>query len=181
MAGKRVKKSDRSSFGLSLGIVAILAVIAGYFLGNYYIKMAVNPSHPSEERQVFKAPETVQEEKVRTPLSGTPAVSGSGETVKEEEDLLVTIEDEHFDTKGAQPVETIPTTSDGLIRVQVGSFNERPQALELAQKLQQDGYPTYITPTKPYRVQVGAFKEQSAAKSLVDKLIADGYSQVIMK
>lgn len=189
MAGKRVKQKQRTksdgSFGLSLIIVAIIAICAGYFLGNYFIKMAIAPSNnPSRTTslptvQTTVKPEPVAEPKPVTPL---PAVSEASQpTQPATGDLMVRLGDAQPAAPPEPPRDSATTKSDGLLRVQVGSFASRPEAMVLAEKLKADGYETYITTEKPYRVQVGAFADQAAAKHLVDQLISDGYSQVIIK
>ncbi len=187
MAGKRVKKKKKtktgSSFGISLIIVAIIAICAGYFLGNYFIKMAIAPSNTSSQATSSQTVRTVVEpEPVQKPVEPLPAVSEANQpTQPASGELLVRLDEAQYTGTVELPQETEATTGDGLLRVQVGSFASRPEAMTLAQQLQADGYQTYITTDKPYRVQVGAFADQASAKNLVDQLISHGYSQVIIK
>ncbi len=179
MAGKRVKtKKNSGSFGLSLFIVAIIAVVTGYFLGNYYIKMALAPN---AESSLPASRPVVQQTKPPIKEQTAPVVVEPSVPATNQNNLVVAIEDERFSTGNSYLQDNIPSSSDGLIRVQVGAFQTRPQAMETAKKLQAAGYPTYITTEKPYRIQVGAFKDQKAAKALVDRLVAGGYTDVILK
>lgn len=183
MAGKRAKSKGSISFGLSLFIVGVIAVVTGYFLGNYYIKLAISPGTGAEVQTSTPASSS----RVQAPVSPVKEVQPLPEmpVVKEEapvpeENLLQTIEDDRYQTQGSYSND-IPSTADGLIRVRVGAYQARPEAMEMAKKLQAAGYPTYITTERPYRIQVGAFKDQKAAKALVDELVSKGFAQVILE
>ncbi len=64
--------------------------------------------------------------------------------------------------------------------VQVGAFSSPSNAINLTQKLTQQGYPAFVEESivqgkSTYRVRVGKFKQRQEASSLENKLTNDGY------
>ncbi len=69
---------------------------------------------------------------------------------------------------------------DVLYRVQTGAFSSKQNAENLAQKLEKDGYDTYMVMADGlYKVQAGAFANKSNAKALSAELESKGYDTFI--
>lgn len=68
-----------------------------------------------------------------------------------------------------------------LYHVQVGAFNSRKNAENLARRLKADGFDAYIKHEGFYRVQVGAFSHKEYADTLARKLRAKGYPVYIRR
>ncbi|HXL04460.1 MAG: SPOR domain-containing protein [Firmicutes bacterium] len=68
-----------------------------------------------------------------------------------------------------------------LYRVQVGEFYDRSEAEKLGRKLEEAGYPVFITQVIPYRIQVGAFQNKANADALATEIEAKGYSVIVQR
>lgn len=64
--------------------------------------------------------------------------------------------------------------------VQVGSFDVRPDADALAQRLEQHGYSTSVTKDAPYRVWVGGYLDRPTADRLVGALQQIGVTAMMV-
>ena len=76
--------------------------------------------------------------------------------------------------------------ADVFYRVQVGAFNEKSNADNLAKKLEKAGYDALVVTVKQdskvfYRVQVGAFNEKANADALAKRLENDGYDTIVVE
>ena len=71
-----------------------------------------------------------------------------------------------------------PAAASGLYYVQVAAFNDRAQALALADKYRKQGYTVVVTDPRPsdtkswYRVRLGGYASRDRADGLLDKLNA---------
>lgn len=79
------------------------------------------------------------------------------------------------------PQQSTPTTSkDTLYRVQAGAFQRVGNAQNVANKLKELGFETYITQSGGlYKVQVGAYRQKENAEKTVEKLKKRGYDAFI--
>lgn len=64
-------------------------------------------------------------------------------------------------------------------KVQLGPFPEREEALNIAAKLEAQGYPVFVSPGVPCYVQVGAFANPVNADQLQRELGEKGFSAFI--
>ncbi len=123
--------------------------------------------------------------------SGTDSGTGSGKdgqgAAKQDEPLLTTLEDESYSKSsgdgnatpagnpGGSSAGSTPEPKVKLFKVQVGSFQNREDAIQFAKKLEKDGYQPYVTKQAPYTAQVGAFSLQEKAQALARELKGKGY------
>ncbi|HYM68315.1 MAG TPA: SPOR domain-containing protein [bacterium] len=70
--------------------------------------------------------------------------------------------------------------TSGRFHVQVGTFDVRQDADELAQRLQKRGYSTSVTTDAPYRVWVGGYLDRPTADRLVNALHALGFTATMV-
>lgn len=78
------------------------------------------------------------------------------------------------------PKTTAKTTAKTLYRVQVGAFQSKTNADNLAKQLKSKGFDTYIVLINGlYKVQVGAFSVKANADAMLKKLEAAGYNGFI--
>lgn len=87
---------------------------------------------------------------------------------------------------GKTYIEEEAETPDVFYRVQVGAFNEKSNADNLAKKLEKAGYDALVVTVKQdskvfYRVQVGAFNEKANADALAKRLENDGYDAIVVE
>jgi len=73
-----------------------------------------------------------------------------------------------------------PAPSPERFHVQVGSFDVRPEADQLARRLQQRGYSTAVTQDAPYRVWVGGYLDRSTAERLAQSLQQLGFAATLV-
>lgn len=74
-----------------------------------------------------------------------------------------------------------PKRVNQYYKVQAGYYAERDSAQELIDKLQSNGYATYLKKVgSGWRVQVGAFKTQKEAAGLRGALLSNGFSSEIV-
>lgn len=64
-------------------------------------------------------------------------------------------------------------------KVQVGPFQLREEALQVASLLQSEGYPVFVSRGQPCYVQVGAFSNPQNANNLQNELLSKGYAAYI--
>ena len=64
-------------------------------------------------------------------------------------------------------------------KVQVGPYHVREEALQVAQSLQNDGYPVFVSRGTPCYVQVGAFVNPNNAGNLEAELLSKGFPAYI--
>ncbi|NLM37563.1 MAG: SPOR domain-containing protein [Firmicutes bacterium] len=64
-------------------------------------------------------------------------------------------------------------------KVQVGPFQLREEALQVASLLQNEGYPVFVSRGQPCYVQVGAFSNPQNANNLQNELLSKGYAAYI--
>jgi len=85
------------------------------------------------------------------------------------------------DTSGAyfSADEYVPSATPITFKVQVGPFQVREEALQVANALQNEGYPVFVSKGLPCYVQVGAFSNPNNANNLQNELISKGYSAYI--
>ncbi|MGE5557233.1 MAG: SPOR domain-containing protein [Bacillota bacterium] len=91
------------------------------------------------------------------------------------------------------PVDEEMTTPDKIVqpetpplsavkyRVLIGNYSRRDQALSIADKLLNQGYPVYVPNQAPYKVQVGAFANRTNAEALKTELVSKGYKPEILE
>lgn len=75
--------------------------------------------------------------------------------------------------------EYLPSETPVRFKVQVGPFQVREEALQVANALQNEGYPVFVSKGIPCYVQVGAFSNPNNANSLQNELLSKGYSAYI--
>jgi phage replication-related protein YjqB (UPF0714/DUF867 family) len=64
--------------------------------------------------------------------------------------------------------------------VQVGTFDVRQDADDLARRLQKHGYSTSVTQDAPYRVWVGGYLDRATADRLVSALQGLGFTATMV-
>lgn len=189
---ERSRLSEGLSLFLTLVVVGAVAVVVGYLMGNYALKVLTRP-----EQQVEAPPQVSDEVPVTSagraePTTGlaTPATTTPKAPPASSEPSASPTE-----PKPSGPTPGPTTTRSGqaqtgqaqtaavgqpaLFRVQAGSFSQRANAERLASELAGLGYPTLITPTAPYKVQVGAFSRRDNAERLVAELKGKGYEAFV--
>ncbi|HHT04808.1 MAG TPA: SPOR domain-containing protein [Hydrogenispora sp.] len=72
-----------------------------------------------------------------------------------------------------------PADKTVSFKVQVGPFQVREEALQVAGSLQSEGYPVFVSKGLPCYVQVGAFSNPNNASNLQNELLSKGYSAYI--
>jgi len=73
-------------------------------------------------------------------------------------------------------VESETVSNKKVYTVQVGAFSKEESAQNLAKKIRDKGYQTYVIKGKTlYKVQVGEFKTLDEAKAISEKLKKLGY------
>jgi len=75
--------------------------------------------------------------------------------------------------------EFFPSETSVKFKVQVGPFQVREEAMQVANTLQNEGYPVFVSKGIPYYVQVGAFSNPNNASNLKTELVSKGYSAYI--
>ena len=75
--------------------------------------------------------------------------------------------------------EYFPVEKTVSFKVQVGPFQAREEALQVASILQSEGYPVFVSRGQPCYVQVGAFSNPNNASNLQNELLSKGYSAYI--
>lgn len=72
-----------------------------------------------------------------------------------------------------------PSETAVSFKVQVGPFQAREEALQVASTLQSEGYPVFVSRGQPCYIQVGAFSNPNNANNLQNELLSKGYSAYI--
>jgi hypothetical protein len=72
-----------------------------------------------------------------------------------------------------------PAETSIKFKVQVGPFQAREEALQVANTLQDQGYPVFVSKGVPCYVQVGAFSNPNNAGMLKTELLNKGFSAYI--
>lgn len=91
-----------------------------------------------------------------------------------------TMDDARKDIKALMDDSAAATKSDTLYRVQCGAFSKLEGAKSLIDKLENDGYATYLVEVDGYyKVQCGAFASKARAEALAAELEKDGYGTYI--
>ncbi|NLC52378.1 MAG: SPOR domain-containing protein [Firmicutes bacterium] len=75
--------------------------------------------------------------------------------------------------------EYLPAEKAVTFKVQVGPFQVREEALQVASILQGEGYPVFVSRGLPCYVQVGAISNPNNASNLQNELLSKGYSAYI--
>lgn len=87
------------------------------------------------------------------------------------------------DIKAEMKSETVPRPAESILyRVQVGAYKTRGYAENLREKLEADGFQTYLAMTAGniIRVQCGAFRIAENARGLLQRLKDKGYSDAFI-
>ena len=169
MPERKTRSKEQSIWLVLVWVVTLAAMVGlGVLLGKYVLSYCASS---------LQAPRSSQ--------AGTNAVSVSPISPQSpEEQGSVQSGEPAF----ATPDKTDTTHESGgiaeesiLYRVQVGEFYDRSEAEKLGRKLEEAGYPVFITPVTPYRIQVGAFQNRANADALARELETKGYSVVIQR
>lgn len=182
MSGRRASGSNNISLTLGLVVVAIVAVVLGYGMGNYAINMLTTPRQHKTAAKT--TPPQVTEQETVPPENQTPAVetapgiqtppSDEGQQPVTTNPSLVTNMDDRDSGSQAQP------PAGKLFRVQVGAFASKDNAQTMANKLKALGYQCWVTASAPYRVQAGAFSTRDRAEALKKELKEKGFEAVLV-
>lgn len=169
MPERKGRSKEQSLWLVLVWVVTLAAMVGlGVLLGKYVLSYCASS---------LQAPRPSQ--------AGTNAVSVSPISPKPPE--------EQGAIQSGEPAFTTPDRTDTqvesggiaeestLYRVQVGEFYDRSEAEKLGRKLEEAGYPVFITPVTPHRIQVGAFQNKTNADALARELEAKGYSVVIQR
>ena len=108
-------------------------------------------------------------------------VQGVNEPYKEPLTIKLPEQEAPEDTSSAyfSADEYFPSETPVKFKVQVGPFQVREEALQVANTLQNEGYPVFVSKGLPCYVQVGAFSNPNNANNLQNELISKGYSAYI--
>lgn len=194
MPGRRSGSQGELSLVITAVVFGVLAIIAGWFLGNYALNVFTGyqmddgaqqaQSHPVSDSTLPQQPSVSDAEPTQAGVNATslPAVTEEAPAVTSKWDEDVS----SWGSGGTSPVVTAtttsPTSSSGeWYRVRVGSFSTKAEAQAAAQELAAKGYPIYVTGSGPYLVQVGAFKVKQNAERLQDELEAQGYQVSVVR
>ncbi len=118
------------------------------------------PKKPTGVTKTGKTVEVVSKEPPAPPSAKTPA------------------------TKNNRSVLTAPLVPRGAIVLQVAALTKEPDALALAQALQQKKFPAFVLAPGAdhyYRVQVGPYADQQSANIGMRKLETEGFKAIIKR
>ncbi|MEW6228351.1 MAG: SPOR domain-containing protein [Bacillota bacterium] len=179
MPERRGKLGQSLSMVLMLIIMAGIAVGLGVLMGKYaFGLLATGPSadqgRPSDSTEPAGG---LSRDAASSSATGPAATAPSGVPSPGPQEPGVTT----VGSTGGQAATTPPGPGPTLHRVQVGGFDDRAEAENLARELTQAGYPGFVTSSTPYRVQVGAFAEKANAEKLASELEKKGYAVVVLQ
>jgi hypothetical protein len=84
-----------------------------------------------------------------------------------------------------EPVQQVPAKTSisvpsvSLWRVQLGAFNGKEQAEQLAEQTRKKGFPAIVSGTNPHRVLAGVTRTKEAAQNLSQELTKAGYKPYV--
>ncbi|MCX5726539.1 MAG: SPOR domain-containing protein [Candidatus Saganbacteria bacterium] len=166
--GKEIKekRKNRAGFGwlknLFIFILIVGIVVASFWISYLIGKKMFVPIKPLPSREMPKPAITPEEVLGGKPLQvkEAPAEKPKAEEVK-------------------------PVVQAGAVRyykIQAGLFDEQADALSLANKIKNSGFPTYVRklPDGTWRVQAGAVNTKSQAKTVQNELKGKGFNSTII-
>ncbi|MEW5867549.1 MAG: SPOR domain-containing protein [Bacillota bacterium] len=179
MPERRGKLGQSLSMVLMLIIMAGIAVGLGVLMGKYAFGLpATGPSADQGRPPDSTRPaEGLSRDAASSSATGPAATAPSGAPSPGSQEPGATTSG----AAGGQTATTPPGPGLTLHRVQVGGFDGRVEAENLARELTQAGYPGFVTSSAPYRVQVGAFAEKANAEKLASELEKKGYTVVVLQ
>ncbi len=150
-----MKRESTLSLTIMVIVMAILALFAGYLLGNWIIQMVTGS--PDNTEQVVQK-EIIEEEIIEDNENNTDISN---------KDLSISEDYSNNQLQGDVYV------------VQVGAFQKYENALSLKEKLTSKGFQVIVTDTIPYKVQLGASNSRNKAEEVEDRVEALGYEAFI--
>lgn len=110
-------------------------------------------------------------------------VQGLTETYPYQEPLTVQLPEQEQqkqeETSSIYSDHYFPSETSVKFKVQVGPYHVREEALEIAQTLENEGYPVFVSKGIPCYVQVGAFSNPNNAGNLESELLGKGFPAYI--
>ena len=168
---------DRSNNSMSLTVLvivlAMLGLLVGYLLGNWFIQLVTGDSPGSS--QLAEDNKVVEEEII---LEDDETEESSSENYIL--DPSSQVEENNNTNDSNNNIQDKQTKSQGVFVIQVGAFNSMQNARELSDKLLEYGFQTVIADESlPYKVQIGAFSDRDKAEEIEKKVEALGYDAFI--
>lgn len=194
MPGRRSGSQGELSLVITAVVFGVLAIIAGWFLGNYALNVFTGYQMDDGVQQAQSQPDSGSTLPQQPSVSDAVPTQGdanapSSSAVAEETPVVASKWDEDVSSWGSAGVSssgtaaTTPSTSSSgeWYRVRVGSYTTKAEAQAAAKELEAKGYPIYVTGSGPYLIQVGAFKVKQNADKLQDELEAQGYQVSVVR
>jgi|CZCA01.1.fsa_nt_gi cell division septation protein DedD len=178
MMPERKGRSKEQSLWLVLVWVVTLAAMVGLgvLLGKYVLSYCASSLQAPRSSQAPTTGSGLLDSSDSQPSPISPKSTEEPDPRPSGQPAAVTL-----DTTDITPGTREVAEESVLYRVQVGEFYERSKAEELGRKLEEAGYPVYVTSVTPYRIQVGAFQNKANAEALASELEAEGYSVIIQR
>ncbi|NLS44424.1 MAG: SPOR domain-containing protein [Firmicutes bacterium] len=182
MSERAGRTKERSLWFVLVWIVTLGAMVGlGILLGKYVLSYYASSLQSSRTNEVSIAELSPSEHDNSqsvaipvSPISPEPQEKQKGVLSK---DPTVSAPGEAGITRGSTGISEEPI----LYKVQVGEFHNREEAEDLGRKLEEAGYPVFITPVAPHRIQIGAFQNKANADALVKEIETQGYPVIVQQ
>jgi hypothetical protein len=181
MPERKGRSKERSLWLALVWVVTLAAMVGlGVLLGKYVLSYCASSLQAPRTSQIGTTEsDRLDSNDLQGSAISIPPVSS--QSSDEQDSALYEVPAATPDRTDIAPESSEITEVSVLYRVQVGQFYDRSEAKELGYKLEEAGYPVYVTTVAPYRVQVGAFQNRANADTLASELEAQGYSVVIQR
>lgn len=169
-------RSNSMSLTVLVIILAMLGLLVGYLLGNWFIQLVTGES-PDISRLADSGNKVVEEEIV---LDDNEAEESASENYildpspqKKEENNTNNLMSSNIRTEDQ-------IRSEEVFVIQVGAFNSLQNAKQLSDNLKDKGFQVVIADESlPYKVQIGAFPNRDKAEEMEEKVKDLGYDAFI--
>ncbi|MFP4661555.1 MAG: SPOR domain-containing protein [Halanaerobiales bacterium] len=176
-----MERSNNMSLTVLVIVLAMLGLLVGYLLGNWFIQL-VTGENP-ESSQLADPGNTVVEEEIILDEEGTEESSSENillDSSPEIEGDTDTPDTNTGDTLGTNLQTENQLQSDNVYVIQVGAFNSLQNAKQLGNELTEKGFQVFIADENlPYKVQIGAFTDREKAEETEKKVKSLGYDTFI--
>ncbi|MFW6022172.1 MAG: SPOR domain-containing protein [Halanaerobiaceae bacterium] len=163
-----MERSSGMSLTVLVIVLAMLGLLVGYLLGNWFIQLVTGES-PDASQLADTGNKVVEEEIILEDNETEESLSGYYT-----HDSSTSERDDNEENNNNQ------IQSEDVFVVQVGAFNSKQNAKSLSNELIQKGYQTVITDEAiPYKVQLRAFANRNEAEEMKKEIESLGYDAFI--
>jgi len=167
--------NNKNGFSLIIVVIfmSIAALFVGYIMGSWLISFMTEESEQQMADNNVEQIEEVQEVSSNE-LAGDNQAEMNDESIQENllneesnDDKNETLVEENTESAAAQTADDSHFEGDdlsGTFAVQVGAFNNIDSAISLKEEMEDLGFETFITESKPHKIRVGRFATREEAE-----------------